>query len=345
MPISADHCDHPAHGNDVGGNRRTDRTYLDTSTLPEHDRLPAFCKEIRRHIFGCDVQPLGHVPFFGTLDVRSAGAVGVAHIATTPIDVVRNATHLGPENDHVVVQLVERGTVHVAQESQEVSGTSGEGVILDCRKPSRLLITETTSAWFLVLSRHEIARPEHRLGRLAATKLADGPSLRLLSGYLDSMWKEDLVHAQAAQTVGGHLADLIALALSETGTNDSVKQGGLRATRLVEVLRLISDQIGNPGLSIAGVAEQMGVTPRYIHLLLEQSDKTFARHVLQKRLERAFELLNADTGGERRIADIAFAAGFSDLSYFNRAFRRQFGDTPSRIRAASARRTWKASDS
>ena len=133
-------------------------------------------------------------------------------------------------------------------------------------------------------------------------------------------------------------------ALSEVGASESGKQGGLRAARLVAVLQLISDQIGNPGLSIAVVAEQMGVTPRYIHLLLEQSDKTFARHVLQKRLERAFELLNADTRGDRKIADIAFTAGFSDLSYFNRAFRRQFGDTPSRVRANSARQTWKASD-
>jgi AraC-like DNA-binding protein len=118
----------------------------------------------------------------------------------------------------------------------------------------------------------------------------------------------------------------------------------LRAARVGEVLQLISDQIGNPGLSVAAVAEQMGVTPRYIHLLLEQSDKTFAKHVLQKRLERALELLSADARGDRRIADIAFAAGFSDLSYFNRAFRRQFGDTPSRIRANGATRSRKASD-
>jgi AraC-like DNA-binding protein len=343
MPISADN-DQPPHGNEVGGDRRTGRVYLDTSKLPEHDRLPAFCNEIRRYIFDCDVQPLAQVPFFGTLDVRSAGAVGVAHIATTPVDFVRSATHLGPENGRVVVQLLERGTARVSQEGHEVSARSGEGIILDCRKASRLLITEVTSAWFLVLSRQEIARPEHRIGRLAATKLADGPSLRLLSGYLDSMWKEDLADHQAAQTVGGHLVDLIALALSEAGASGSGKQGGLRAARLVEVLQLISDQIGNPGLSIGVVAEQMGVTPRYIHLLLEQSDKTFARHVLQRRLERAFELLNADTRGDRKIADIAFAAGFSDLSYFNRAFRRQFGDTPSRIRANSARRTWKESD-
>jgi AraC-like DNA-binding protein len=35
------------------------------------------------------------------------------------------------------------------------------------------------------------------------------------------------------------------------------------------------------------------------------------------------------------ISDIAFACGFGDLSYFNRVFRRQYGATPSRVRAAA----------
>jgi transcriptional regulator GlxA family with amidase domain len=38
-----------------------------------------------------------------------------------------------------------------------------------------------------------------------------------------------------------------------------------------------------------------------------------------------------------RIIDIAFAAGFSDVSHFNRIFRRRFGDTPSGVRIAAGR--------
>jgi AraC-like DNA-binding protein len=339
MPISADNCDHPPR-DEAAGERRTDRAHLDTSRLPEHERLPGLRNELRRHIFGCDVELLTPGPFCATLDLRWAGAVGVAQIATSPIVIVRDAIHLSPKNDHVIVQFVQHGTIRISQDGHEVSAGAGESVILDCREANRLLITETTSAWFLIFSRHAIARVRLPAG----LKLADGPLLRLLSGYLKAMWKEDLGDHRAVQMFGGHLVDLIGLAFSEKDAFQFGQQGGLRATRLAEVLQLISDQIGNPGLSVAVVAEQMGVTPRYIHLLLEQSDKTFARHVLQKRLERAFALLSADTRGERRIADIASAAGFSDLSYFNRAFRRQFGDTPSRIRADGAKRSWKTSD-
>ncbi|WP_276519543.1 AraC family transcriptional regulator [Bradyrhizobium elkanii] len=37
------------------------------------------------------------------------------------------------------------------------------------------------------------------------------------------------------------------------------------------------------------------------------------------------------------IGSIAFEVGFGDLSYFNRTFRRQYGVTPSDIRAVPRR--------
>ncbi|MEN3383321.1 MAG: hypothetical protein V7608_3365, partial [Hyphomicrobiales bacterium] len=37
----------------------------------------------------------------------------------------------------------------------------------------------------------------------------------------------------------------------------------------------------------------------------------------------------------QKISAIAFDAGFGDLSYFNRAFRRRYGAAPSEVRAAA----------
>jgi AraC-like DNA-binding protein len=44
---------------------------------------------------------------------------------------------------------------------------------------------------------------------------------------------------------------------------------------------------------------------------------------------------------ERTITDIASEAGFGDLSYFNRAFRRLYGETPSDTRAGSRDQDWR----
>jgi AraC-like DNA-binding protein len=40
---------------------------------------------------------------------------------------------------------------------------------------------------------------------------------------------------------------------------------------------------------------------------------------------------------ERTISTIAYETGFGDLSHFNRAFRRRYGETPSDVRARSQR--------
>ena len=72
-----------------------------------------------------------------------------------------------------------------------------------------------------------------------------------------------------------------------------------------------------------------------MHLLLEETGKSFTHHVLERRLEKAAALLHDPHWGHRKIADVAAEAGFTDLSYFNRAFRRHFGATPSDIRASA----------
>jgi AraC-like DNA-binding protein len=106
-----------------------------------------------------------------------------------------------------------------------------------------------------------------------------------------------------------------------------------RHARLAAILRTIESRSDEPDLSAAAVAASLWVTPRYVHLLLEGTGKSFTHHVLERRLERAAVLLRDPQWGHRKVADIAAEAGFTDLSYFNRAFRRRFGATPSAVRA------------
>jgi len=44
-------------------------------------------------------------------------------------------------------------------------------------------------------------------------------------------------------------------------------------------------------------------------------------------------MLLTEKGEHKRISDVAQAAGFSDISHFNRLFRSRFGETPKGVRA------------
>jgi len=61
--------------------------------------------------------------------------------------------------------------------------------------------------------------------------------------------------------------------------------------------------------------------------------------VVERRLLQARRLLADPNRRDRSIALIAFESGFGHLTYFNRAFRRRFGDTPTGLRAQARRDT------
>ena len=111
----------------------------------------------------------------------------------------------------------------------------------------------------------------------------------------------------------------------------------MAATRRAAVLRIIEDCLSDSRLNTPTVAARLGITPRYLRKLLEETGRSFSEHLLDARLKRAAALLRDPDQRHRNISAIAFACGFGDLSYFNRTFRRRYGATPSVVRARADR--------
>lgn len=106
----------------------------------------------------------------------------------------------------------------------------------------------------------------------------------------------------------------------------------VRSARLAEILDAIESQSHDPSLSAMTLARKLGVTSRYVHLLMQDTGRSFAAHVLLKRLETAATMLRDPSFQTRKISEIAQLAGFTDVSYFSRAFRQRYGTTPTELR-------------
>jgi AraC-like DNA-binding protein len=159
--------------------------------------------------------------------------------------------------------------------------------------------------------------------------------LPLLISYVRALRFSELTNPAFCNLVVWHVYDLVALVLGAKGdARHLAQQGGARAARLAAIRREIERRSGDPGLSAVTIALLLGITPRYVHLLLEESGKSFSHHVLERRLDKAAALLRDPNWRHLKIVKIAAQAGFADLSYFNRTFRRHFGATPSDFRAA-----------
>ena len=152
-------------------------------------------------------------------------------------------------------------------------------------------------------------------------------TLALLIGYIRTVAKTGLPSAaKAHQLISRHLIDLVILAATEPSLGES-HLDCVVAARRAAVLDYIASHFSDPNLSGSSFAEKLGISQRYLHRLLQTTGKTFTEHVNELRLDRAFSLLST-MGADKRVTDIAFDVGYSDVTHFYRHFRSRFGDTP-----------------
>ena len=161
-------------------------------------------------------------------------------------------------------------------------------------------------------------------------------SLRLLVDYLCLLGARQVPRSvELDHAISTHILDLIALSVGAHQDAAEEAQGrGVRAARLHAIKADVASRFSERDLSVAAVAARHSVAPRYIHKLFETEGATFSEYVLACRLEFAHRLLTDRRLDARPITSIAFDAGFSDLSHFNRMFRRRYNATPTEVRAA-----------
>jgi AraC-like DNA-binding protein len=307
-----------------------------TDDFPEHKRIAAYREIYSRTIVKHDVEPLGNQPFRFEADLRSLPGLGLASSHFSPCHRWHTAEQV--DSDDLLFGIALSGGCVLHQRGREaVIAQQGEAVLASAAHPVDVIIGTTSRHIALRLPRAVL---EARIADLDAWNARRIPSniegLPLLVGYVSALRLGELTNSAYCDLVVSHVYDLVALLLGAKGdVRHLAQQRGGRAARLGAILREIDRRSGDPGLSAVTIALLLDITPRYVHLLLEESGKSFTHHVLERRLDKAAMLLRDPRWRHSKIADIASEAGFTDLSYFNRAFRRRFGATPSDIRESA----------
>jgi AraC-like DNA-binding protein len=314
-----------------------ERIYFDTDALPERDRFPMFCEEIGRRYMGLDFRTQDQSRFSAKLALQRVGLVDIVHSSNVALDSVRTPQLVRDGDDSLCVILLESGSGRQTQCGNDHELASPTAIVCDAGYAGACNLITDAQLWSLRIPRRKITRLLPRVTHFAGAKLdKDITAQRLLFGYLRVTFDGGLNAGRVIELYGEHIIDLVALALGAEGEARAVaEERGACAARRSAILREIERRSGNPDLSAVTIALFLGITPRYVHLLLEETGKSFTHHVLERRLDKAAALLRHPLWCGRRIADIAAEAGFTDLSYFNRAFRRHFAATPSDIRAAA----------
>ena len=269
---------------------------------------------------------------------RSFGSVGVGRVDGTPSSFYRKPGHLADGRDLLSIIISGGGRFQLDGGNGESRFAGHGAAILESRSASALHSLDDSTAWTICMERAPLEPLLAGIPQPLQCCLAgDNPGLRLLEAYLAALFSLQQEWDLALAAL--HIRDLALSALGVRGeVQELVRERGVQAARQTAALAAIHARACEPGLDAEFIAGQVGLSVRYLHRLLESTGRTFAEHLLDRRLDCAVAMLRDSDSSYLKISEIASRAGFSDISHFNRSFRRRFGDTPHGVRVRAARR-------
>jgi AraC-like DNA-binding protein len=309
-----------------------------TDELPETERAAMWREHYGRTLFRVDIEPVKEQPFHACVTSRSVPGLRLMQGIMSPARVTRTKEYIADGNNELALVINQIGETAVRARGQEIVLREGDGVLMSseeitafdrsCRGGScSLRIPHSMLSPLVVDIDDAVMRhiPRHT------------EAIRLLTSYVSALLDGNALRIQKLrQSSVTHVYDLVALILgAESDVEDIARTRGLRAARLRKARAYVIENSGRHDLSIGSVAAHLGITPRYLQRLFESSGSTFTAFLLGQRLARAHRMLCDSRFAERPVSTVAYDAGFSDLSYFNRCFRKQYGLTPRDVRAAS----------
>jgi len=269
--------------------------------------------------------------FRSRVETRPLAHLVRARLASQP----QRTSHGRPEvartdGAYLFVNLQLAGNCAVEQGGRRALVRPGQFTVVDTAEPYDF---EFTSPWRMVSYRipHDLlgGRLDAVRGLTAGAVDARG-SGGVVAAMMSSMW--DLENNLAAPEMELALVSAVSAVAGERAGARADRRTALRA----EIERRVDADLSDPTLSVASVSRRIGISPRTLHTVVSSGGETFAAMVRRRRLELAAVLLT-DAGAGLTITDIAASVGFDGPSSFSRAFRRQFGRSPTAVRRANAR--------
>ncbi len=183
--------------------------------------------------------------------------------------------------------------------------------------------------------------PRDRFARLAPALDAargaavEGPLGRLLQDYMVMLSRQlPAIAEQDLPRLAEPIGAMVAACIAPSADRGWQAAEQIQMVRLDQARRLIRRHLGSARLGPEMLCRELGMSRSQLYRLFE-GEGGVARAIQRCRLLAVHAALT-DPGDGRPIAAMAEGFGFYDASAFSRAFRREFGVTPSEARALGA---------
>ncbi|WP_050744945.1 MULTISPECIES: helix-turn-helix domain-containing protein [unclassified Shinella] len=183
----------------------------------------------------------------------------------------------------------------------------------------------------LALPRHLLFGKEGQNEALHGLLLKRSTSTaRLIGSHLRALFADltDITPTEAPAIVTA-TANLVTTLVGPQIAERSLPSPTVRGAVIMEIRRYIEHHLALPDLGPEHLCKMFGLSRASLYRLFEPIGGV-TDHIRTRRLRAAFDMLADER--KRTVGEIAYACGFSDMSAFSRAFRHQFGMSPSEVR-------------
>jgi len=305
-----------------------------TDAFREHERVPAWREVFGRTLLKIDIAPRSVESFRANATIIRSARFRVMRTSASAIDCA-NSPSLITNDDVSFIWIQCRSRAHQIGRNEDL--TPGDGVLMSHGDVGGVAFLDACRYVALAFPKAALAPLVPDIGAHFARPVpGSNAAQRMLLRYLELAQDQIVADKELQAAFTDHVCDLLALALGATrDITELARSRGLRGARLRAMQDDVRKSCHLAHLSVHAVAARHGVGARYVQRLFEQSGSSFTQYLAEQRLAAAYKALRRRTSAALPISTIAFDCGFSDVSHFNRAFRRRFGCTPSEVRKTS----------
>lgn len=295
-----------------------------TLEVPVEDRV-----EYWRHVMAdslsahCSIEPRRARLFDASLGVRACGDIELLEIKGSPYQSRRH----GPGRaDWVSVMFLVDGFTRISCGARDTRLGPGDACLVpaDC---DMTVDHETDFRLMLLEARvDDLSRALPSWRKLPCQRLEGAaPGVKAASDLTCFMiHHHDQLPPGSFDQLGATALQLLARLCDATEragrrlSHDAGAPGRHRA----RAERFIMENLHDSNLSVALIAQEIGISKRYLHSLF-QDGANVMQWVIEQRLQACRREISAR--GARSIADVAYSCGFSSPAHFSRAFKQRFG--------------------
>lgn len=277
--------------------------------------------------------------FEGHLLTSHLGALLLANVGGSPVQVRRTPRSIRiADHDYVKVGVQLRGSCILSQDGRDATLTPGDLTVYDTRRPYRLSFAHDFNMLVLMLPRELMSIRARQLSDVTARRISGHHGMgAVLSPFLTLLAARSLSgDVQPSVEVCDAVLDLLAATCrSESEQTPDTQPAAARRAHLLHIQTYIEQHLADPHLDTTSIAHAHHVSPRYLQKLFQEDHHTLWSWIRTRRLDRCQRELADPRLRHVPVAAIGSRWGFPDAANFVRAFRAEYGTTPSAWRGTT----------